>query len=420
MKIALLHYSSPPIVGGVESVVGTHARLLADHGHAVKVLTGRGGRLAAGVDVKVLPLLGSSHPRVLAVAKELERGDVSGRFHTLRQEIGAHLRVHLDDVDVCLVHNVLTMHKNLPLTAALHQLIGEGRRMVAWTHDLARADPHYAGRLTDAFPWSLVKTRLDVEYVAISEAVREQIASVLGVPPTAVRVIPHGLDLTAFTAWTAATRSLVAALALLAQDCVLINPVRITRRKNLELAVRVAAALKTEAWRLRLLVTGPPGPHNPTNALYVKELRHLRRDLGVEEEVAFVHELVPRCAARTMGDLYEISDAVLLTSTLEGYGLPVPEGGLFRLPVFCTDIPAFREVGGESVHYFQPDDPAERIARLIADTLDRDRAYRFRRHVRLSLTWESIYDRHVAPLLQRVGERAAGAPAVGGQVLRVG
>jgi hypothetical protein len=32
MKIALLHYSSPPIVGGVESVLAHHARLMANAG----------------------------------------------------------------------------------------------------------------------------------------------------------------------------------------------------------------------------------------------------------------------------------------------------------------------------------------------------------------------------------------------------
>ena len=42
MRIALLHYSSPPIVGGVESVLAHHARLLANDGHEVTILAGRG------------------------------------------------------------------------------------------------------------------------------------------------------------------------------------------------------------------------------------------------------------------------------------------------------------------------------------------------------------------------------------------
>ena len=42
MKIILLHYSAPPIVGGVESVIGHHTRLMVDDGHEVCVVAGRG------------------------------------------------------------------------------------------------------------------------------------------------------------------------------------------------------------------------------------------------------------------------------------------------------------------------------------------------------------------------------------------
>ena len=41
--VALLHYTAPPVVGGVEQVLGQHARLLAEAGHAVRVVAGRGG-----------------------------------------------------------------------------------------------------------------------------------------------------------------------------------------------------------------------------------------------------------------------------------------------------------------------------------------------------------------------------------------
>ena len=42
MNVALLHYSAPPIVGGVESVLAHHARLLSEAGHNVRVIAGRG------------------------------------------------------------------------------------------------------------------------------------------------------------------------------------------------------------------------------------------------------------------------------------------------------------------------------------------------------------------------------------------
>src|SRR6202012_6240505 len=42
MKIALLHYSTWPEMGGVENVIRDQAKMLLNAGHKVKVLTGRG------------------------------------------------------------------------------------------------------------------------------------------------------------------------------------------------------------------------------------------------------------------------------------------------------------------------------------------------------------------------------------------
>ncbi|MBI3739501.1 MAG: glycosyl transferase family 1, partial [Chloroflexi bacterium] len=47
MKITLLHYAALPIIGGVESVMGHHARLMTDAGHQVRVIAGRGEQVDA-------------------------------------------------------------------------------------------------------------------------------------------------------------------------------------------------------------------------------------------------------------------------------------------------------------------------------------------------------------------------------------
>ena len=44
MKITLLHYAAHPIVGGVENVMHQHSLLMADAGHRVTVIAGRGER----------------------------------------------------------------------------------------------------------------------------------------------------------------------------------------------------------------------------------------------------------------------------------------------------------------------------------------------------------------------------------------
>ena len=41
-KTAILHYSAPPIVGGVESVIQAHAQVFLQAGYPVTVIAGRG------------------------------------------------------------------------------------------------------------------------------------------------------------------------------------------------------------------------------------------------------------------------------------------------------------------------------------------------------------------------------------------
>lgn len=51
--------------------------------------------------------------------------------------------------------------------------------------------------------------------------------------------------------------------------------------------------------------------------------------------------------------IYQKVNAVLFPSRYEGFGLPIIEGLYNKLPVICSDIPVFREVGGDNVHYFE-------------------------------------------------------------------
>ena len=46
-------------------------------------------------------------------------------------------------------------------------------------------------------------------------------------------------------------------------------------------------------------------------------------------------------------------------SRLEGFGLPIIEAQQAGVPVICSDIPIFHEVGADSVLYFDPDQPSQ-------------------------------------------------------------
>jgi glycosyltransferase involved in cell wall biosynthesis len=61
---------------------------------------------------------------------------------------------------------------------------------------------------------------------------------------------------------------------------------------------------------------------------------------------------------------YGQTDAVICASYAEGFGLPIAEAARRERPVIASDIPVFREVGGEGVAYFRVDD-ADALAQTI-------------------------------------------------------
>jgi glycosyltransferase involved in cell wall biosynthesis len=46
--------------------------------------------------------------------------------------------------------------------------------------------------------------------------------------------------------------------------------------------------------------------------------------------------------------------AVVIPSLFEGFGMPLVEGLGYGRPVFCSDLPVFRELAGDTVNYFDP------------------------------------------------------------------
>ena len=63
--------------------------------------------------------------------------------------------------------------------------------------------------------------------------------------------------------------------------------------------------------------------------------------------------------------------ALISLSRAEGYGLPLVEAMSHGTPVIASDIPIFREVGGDAVSYVHPDSPAE-FAAAVRELEDPD------------------------------------------------
>ena len=69
-----------------------------------------------------------------------------------------------------------------------------------------------------------------------------------------------------------------------------------------------------------------------------------------------------------LGYAYDHCAAALAPSYAEGFGLPIAEAAWRGKPALCSDIPVFREIGGEGALYFRVND-AEALAQLVRDFL---------------------------------------------------
>lgn len=401
-KIALLHYSAPPIVGGVESVLGHHAHLMADAGHQVMIVAGRGAQTDPRISFVPVPRADSRHPDVLAVKAQLDEGRVPSGFNDLVAALTADLSEILDNVDVLCAHNVCSLNKNLALTAAVRNLAGRnGLRIILWHHDLAWTTPRYRPELHDGYPWDLLRQAWPgVKQVTISELRQRELADLFRIKRDEIEVIPNGIDIPYFHKFETRTREYVKQLDVLHASPLLLLPVRITPRKNIELALRVCAELRGRFPELKLIVTGPLGPHNPANVTYFEKLVALRKELELEQVLGFLAELTSDYIPdRVISDFYHLADALFLPSYEEGFGLPVLEAGLANLPVFCSDIPPLRALGGSYATYFSPHDGPEGIADTIANQLSSSPVFELRTTVRRRYEWKRIYTRSIEPLL---------------------
>jgi mannosylglucosylglycerate synthase len=404
--ISILHYSGPPHVGGVESTIAHHAIQLNRLGYEVRIITGRGKRIHPDIQNIVISEMGSRHPEVLLVGKQLAMGMVTQDFHQLQAKIYSKLATALQGTRVAIAHNINTLHKNLALTAACYQLAKEGLPGIAWCHDFAWQDELYTPELHEGEPWRLLKRIWpNTRYVAVSKHRRGRLASLLDLPHDQVMAITPGVDPYTFMNISPKIQEIIEKYQLLAAKPLMILPARITRRKNIELAIRITGALRHSHPHCQLIITGPPGPHNPKNIAYLNELKNLQTELGVKDHVIFLYEANQskqpfHLSDRMIADLYRVADLLLFPSRKEGFGIPVLEAGLARLPVFAVDIPTVHESAGQYAHIFFVNDAPDEIAKNIEHILVEDSAYQLRKRTLDQFTWESIVKRSIVPLLE--------------------
>jgi glycosyltransferase involved in cell wall biosynthesis len=258
------------------------------------------------------------------------------------------------------------------------------------------------------YPWDLLRTRRsDLVYVAVSQERQADLAGLFGCPAQEIRVVYNGVDPTELLALSPEGQALIKRLDLWQAGLILLMPVRVTQAKNIEFALEVMAALKARVDRPRLVLTGPPDPHDQASMAYFHDLQARRRQLGVEAEMRFVFESGPDpdqpylIEAPVVGDLFRVADVMFMPSHREGFAMPVLEAGLVGIPVVATAVPAAQEIAAPDAIVFDLADGAEQVAGHILAWAENDPVHRLRQRTRQRYTWQAILQRDILPILKR-------------------
>lgn len=359
MRIALVHYSAPPVIGGVERVLAQQATILSSRGHEVVVVCGNKGAKVDGAIMEYAP-----------------------NFYIKR------VRSALANCKVVAVHNMFTMPFNWESTKTMAQLSHEMTdvRFINWVHDV------------DVTMDDFASLELKTTHVAVSEVRRGEFCERTGVPKSKCQVVPNGVDSAATLGLTPKVAAFAHKHRLLRREVVLFHPTRILARKNIEMTIEVTASLQKLGVDVATVVTGAADPYRPESADYAQQLKSLIKKKKIEDRVLFVGESFDaneddvRC-------LYACADTLFFPSKAEGFGLPVLEAALHRLPVFCSDIKAHREVAQGAAEFFKLEEKPAAIAERIQARLSKDKTVQRKREVQRKFDWGRIYEEYLEPLL---------------------
>jgi|SRR5579883_93220 len=242
-------------------------------------------------------------------------------------------------------------------------------RCVTVFHDLQHKRHPENFRRFDLPFWKLLlwaSARRSAGIIAVSEATRADLERFYPFTRGRVLVAHHGVNPSFF----AMDRSLMEDFVLCVST---LHP-----HKNLDRLVRAFARRDRE---YRLVIAGMRG-------FYAAEIEKTIAERGARVELT---GWIPR--EKLMG-LYERARAFVYPSRFEGFGMPVLEAMAAGLAVACSNIPALKEVAGDTAIYFDPESEEEMdraLDRVVGgEASGRERARGF--------TWEACAEKTLAAL----------------------
>lgn len=340
MKLVILHYHFRP--GGVRRVIELATPALVAHWPTAvrRVVLATGEAPDAPWLAHFRALLPSTLVDVLVEPAFGYTSETGTGGPELQRQVAAGLRrfVRTRDDDVLVWAHNLGLGRNLELA---RQLRPDGAHRTKWV--LHHHDWWFDNRWSHFAAWPGAGAS---KLAAVAEAV-------FGGTPGACQVAINQADATVLgrhfpgqSGWLpnpvsvaappSATR-VAAAREWLRERCgdagpVWLSPCRLLRRKNLAEALLLTRWLRPEAW---LVTTG--GPSSAEEQAYAEALRAAAEDGGWRLRLGVLHG--DESQSPTVPELLAASEAILLTSLQEGFGLPVLEAAAAGRPLLARRWP---------------------------------------------------------------------------------
>jgi len=153
-------------------------------------------------------------------------------------------------------------------------------------------------------------------------------------------------------------------------------------RKNLPLMLRAFATVRDRLAGFQIVLTGNRSAHH-----FDPEIDSTIEEVRLGSAVMFPGFI----EAADLRAVYRLASGLVFPSRYEGFGIPLIEAFSAGVPVAASDILPFREVGGDAVLFFAPDDVArcaESLYTLLTNEAVREQLKRLGRERLSEYSWE--------------------------------
>ena len=406
-QVVMLHYTIPPVVGGVEFMIEPLSKLFVKNGWHVSLITGKGNINKPNIKSTVIPELFPGHPKIIRMQENLKTGSFPDNYELEVTNFEKNLMTQIGDIRNVIIHNIMTMSFNLVATSALHHYMENNpeKNFYVWIHDMAWLMKDHNKYLYKNKPWSILKTTSkNVKYITISKFRKKQAMELFNIPSNRIQVVPNGIEVNDFLYLNDSTKKIISKINMDQMSNMILIPARILPRKNLLRSLDIIAELIKVDPTIVAVLSGSPDATNSLSSIHFEELKNHAQKLCLDKNnLIFLHDFAieynfdDKENREIVRDFFNFCKAVMLLSTDEGFGIPLLEAGISKKSLILSDLEVFHEIADKNAIFIPEFEPTTEAAKRINQQIFQcsNNATAMFRKVIKNYSWDAIWDNYL-------------------------